>query len=162
MMLKNKTINWFEKTNRLILADFPEAHSYSTYLVERLSALLLERLPTFMGQELIELLPENSDPAHSTPLLASAASPENASIGYIAFVEKAAKTLGCSDLGTENDCLLSEATLIDYSEKLANSFLWAVAQELPNVVKTQLIVRLPTDLRSRMYLETGPEDYQAA
>jgi len=154
----DRSINWFDHTNQSLVSQFPETTPYSEYLVERLAALLLERLPPDLSRKLIGLLPENTIQGHLNPLTASAISQEETSIGYNDFVERTESTLGCSDLSKQKLLEDSEEEMRNFAEQLANSFLWAVAQEFPAEIKTRMIERLPSDLRARMNLYSAQSD----
>ncbi len=162
-----RSINWFEHTNRSLLSHFPEARFYSVYLVERLSALLLERLPAEISHSILKLLPLTLAKDHFSSLIANVTPDADSSIGYVDFVKRAESTLGCSDLGKQSlqlgsldslDSLDSEDELYKYSEKLTNVFLWAIAQELPAEIKTRMVENLPSELRARMDLFSAQTD----
>lgn len=140
-----RSIHWFEHTRRSISSQFPNTRPNDGYLVERLSALFLERLPPEVAQGVLALLPEGSIVEHYNHLTVSANAPTNSSIGYPDFIEKTAQVLGISEKPIE---WLHEAL----PRKIADFFLWTVVQDFPAELKSRIIENLPLELKSRMNL----------
>jgi hypothetical protein len=123
-------------------------------LVECLSTLLLERLPSEISQALLELLPEHD----FSGLHRAAECRAETSIGYYDFVQKAATAVGVMGIEIERKNPPEETDLWKFSEKLVDSFLWSVAQEFPPELKAKMITHLPAELRHRMDLNLAHSD----
>ncbi len=142
-------INWFNHTSQSIQTRVPEVQLSSHYVTERLSALLFERLPPEISRTILNLLPDDGA-RHLHSLESTATSPENRSIGYPDFIERTRETIGLTEIAPR-----SEEEEVALAEKIADAFLWAIAQELPPDLKTRIEENLPTELRSRMNLSTA-------
>lgn len=148
------SINWLDSTRRAISAEFPEVCECSYYVTERLSALLLERLPPDLGHEIIELLPDLvQENARSLQVCAQTTSER--SIGYMDFVLRTMHVLGCTNLAYAEK---EESEIEVFSRRLTDSFLWAVAQEMPPEMKSRIQDFLPAELKSRMNLYSAVSD----
>lgn len=152
-MIEQKAINWIESTRRSLQASVPEVAESAPYLTERLSILLLERLPLALAAEVLTLLPEDFD--RRLKLRARRGAMPDATIGFTEFVELTRYMLGLTDLLDSPKYAESEEEYANLCQHVAESFLWAVAQELPIDLKDRIAVHLPGDLRSRMNLYTG-------
>jgi hypothetical protein len=136
-----RSINWLENTSRSVSSRFPKVgEKNARYIADRLSILLLERLTPETANELISVLPE---PA-SENLRGAANSLADQVVGYTDFVEQVSRSFFSGSIG-----------FTDSSELIADSFLWAVAQELSPELKWKLTQELPVDLRSRMNIYAG-------
>ncbi|MGZ3687203.1 MAG: hypothetical protein ACXVBW_02810 [Bdellovibrionota bacterium] len=143
-----RQINWLEHTSRSVGSKFPETRHCSQYVTSRLAALLLERLPSEIAEEMLELLPEDALGIES--LRVSASIDWNPSIGFTDFVRRSETSLGVSEISEE---------LIDrVSQEVAEAFLWAVAQEMPVEIKQLLHQALPSEIRLRMNLNTASSE----
>lgn len=159
--MSSRTVNWLEHTSHVLSSfltetgDFPESSLNPELLVERLSCLLLQRLPQEVGQEILDLLP--SDPeGYQLRMLRESIRPGNdASIGYLSFIEKVEITLGCKEIDPSPDGGYRQPTLIS---KIADRFLWAFAREFPAELKSKLESCLPSELRHRMDLRCAVSD----
>jgi hypothetical protein len=151
---KDRSIDWLEATNRSLQSKFSGhagVQKSAPRLTERLSILLLERLPEPLAHQMIELLPRNRGDRFKKP----ASSESDPSIGLTSFIEAASQILGMEeDLAQMNDELPRET---------AESFLWAITQELPMELKTRMREILPLELCSRMNLNhSTAEDSRVA
>jgi hypothetical protein len=113
-----------------------------TRMCERLSALLLERLPTDLATQLIDMLPDDKKTQLSS-LKKSADSESDTSIGYPTFIERAAEAIGTGQFKGQSDEKIRE---------IVDAFLWGVVQEVPADFKARLHEVLPSELKSRMDL----------
>jgi hypothetical protein len=151
---RNRSIDWIESTHRIlasVLGSQAGAPTPSIRLTEKLAALLLERLPSGVAAQMLELLPK--EPSRRMQL--SAAADAESSIGFTTFIEAAEQILDTE----EPDERLSE----DMARICAESFLWAVAQEFPTDLKMLMRQALPTELKSRMNLYlSSSEDSRVA
>src|SRR5690242_7182962 len=95
--MKLRSVNWLDHTVQSLIQHFPELQRVSLPLVERLSALLLERLPPQLSLDVLGLLPEEVLSRSSESLKEHATSESDRSIGYPDFVQRAAFTLGCAN-----------------------------------------------------------------
>lgn len=136
-------MNWFEHTERAILSRFPWATPYGRSLVVELSCLFLERLPPRLGQALLVLLPDQAAGKSMETLNASIPSVANLSIDYPQFIQRT-QTAFLS--------VNPEAKPPEWTKTITDAFLWAIAQELPADIKSELRDILPPDLRNRMNL----------
>ena len=101
--------------------------------------------------QLMELLPMHEE-SNLFSLRQHARTSEDLSIGYTDFVEKVQHTLemeGESWSGSGKIQGLDEET---FYRSVADTFLWAVIQEIPPELKGPLARELPMELRSRMNL----------
>ena len=121
--------------------------SGSEYVTQRLTALLLERLPPGVAQPFFSLLPKSMT-ARSPALQLVAGSAEDTSIGYPDFVKHAESAIGTLDL------MPDEALC----KNVANAFLWAIVQDIPADLKNRMIQALPVELSSRMNLYSAMAD----
>jgi hypothetical protein len=140
-----RSINWLDSTERALQALFPDYKAASHHVTERLTTLLLDRLPRPLAEDLLDLLPEDES---RTALALEAQTDEDASIGYPDFIEKAEQALGSTGLGVDPAI----------SHEIADAYLWAVVHEIPPDMKYQLIRALPLELRSRMDLYSASSD----
>jgi hypothetical protein len=101
---------------------------------------------------MIRLLPREVAMEH--PLLQRpAASQPNSSIGYMSFVEMTHHAIGVCEEGRGFARLEGEEREV-VCRHLADTFLWAVFQEIPPELKSRIAAELPLDLRSRASLYT--------
>jgi hypothetical protein len=154
-MTHDKAINWLESTRRSLQARVPETSDSAPYLTERLSELFLQRLPTGLGNELLGLLPQ--DAGGDLLERRSGHHPEY-SIGYSTFVEQVRHSLGMTDLLDATPYDDSEESFAALCDRVADAFLWAVAQEFPVELKFRVADHLPSDLSCRMNLYSGYSD----
>lgn len=152
-MIQQKAVNWIESTCRSLQASVPEVAENAPYVTERLSALLLERLPMELAVEVLELLPEDRE--RRLKLRARRGSLPDASIAFPEFVEHTRYLLGLSDLLDSPKYADSEEQYARLCQQVAEAFLWAFAQELPLDLKDRIDSHLPGDLRCRMNLYSG-------
>lgn len=169
-----RSINWLESTSRQIIGKFPEIRSKNAYYIaERLSALLLERLPPDQSEELIALLPDYVTAPNTLyrGLLTAARAQPDFVIGYADFVDQVSRSFLENITPTETEfpetagiSTASSATMNrsadnfeeqEYFERIADTFLWAIAQEIPPDLKARMTHVLPVDIRSRMNLYSG-------
>lgn len=150
-------INWLETADRAIYSQFPELTNCSSHIAERLSALLLERLPTDTSQAILRLLPEGNWMAMRS-LSASAIGEADCSIGYTDFVERSVHAVGCTHHGRDFHRQDRETELFELSRRIVDVFLWAIAQEIPPEIKSRMATELPSDLRIRMNLISAASD----
>jgi hypothetical protein len=157
--------DWVETADRALQARFSnsaELKSHTRPLAERLSMLLLERLPAKVARELTALLPQKTHDAHpelAKMLQRSAHETADASIGFATFIETAGQILGSR--GVEE----TEPSQPDQAEawgraprEAAEVFLWTVLQGIPGELKTRISENLPLELRSRMDLYSAGSD----
>lgn len=147
-MPHSKAINWLETARIHLVADFPDFKSRSAEIANALSRLLMERLPIHVGSALAMLLPEDAR-RKLTGLRVRAGGHGNPEIGYPDFVQKAFEILNRSDFPTRTRELQRLAS------RIADSYLWSVAQEFPPDLKSRIADLLPIELRSRMNLFSG-------
>jgi hypothetical protein len=149
-----RAIDWFESTSRSIHSQFPEIAACTDYLTERLSALMLERLPPVLRSQLISMLPDGQKekPRHLARIGRTGA---DSSIGFPDFVERAKCAMGVSDGADLSRFENSDEEYDRFCQKVAEIFLWSFAQELPPDMKIRMHDSLPMDLRSRMNLYSG-------
>lgn len=148
-------VNWFDHTQRMIVASFPEAKPWGAKLVKRLATLLLSRLPGKTQKEILELLPKEAIQEHSLSLDGVNDIAENPSIGYADFIEQTASTLGIHGSGKHPPKITSEYDLFDHSKKIADYFLWIVALDFPAELKHKMAEALPPEIRFRMDLKSA-------
>ncbi len=155
---QTRSINWYEHTIQSLAHQFPELKPVTSQMTHRLSTLLLERLPDLLRNKLLSLLPEDilKEFSESVELLKN--SPPETSISYLDFADRVGKTLGCANLKSFDFSSISESEVKKITEKIADTFLWAIAQDFPPDLKTRLIENLPSDLRSRMDLLSSHSD----
>lgn len=153
----SRSVNWLEHTAASIIHNFPEMKQASVQITDRLSSLLLERLPAQLGQELLELLPKSVLDHCSDALKSSANSDSDRSIGYPDFVQRAELTLGCLQY-SPREYSPGQYSYGQLSEKIVDAFLWAIASDLPPDLKFRMSEDLPIDLRSRMDLYSAHSD----
>lgn len=142
-----RAVNWFETTCRRIRLQAPTAAPCAEKLTERLSALLLERLPPWVSGSVLGLLPSSVLDLHGS-LLNCARGEAETSIGYPSFVQYSGYVMRTSGL---------EVTDTDVRQAV-DAFLWSFANELPADLKAQLCELLPLELRSRMDLYSSISD----
>ncbi len=145
-LTRNRPVNWFEHTSRALQAAAPRLHPRCNQLTERLSSLLLERLPPHIANELVRSLPDEAG-GMAQALSRIAQAPADASIGYSTFIEVTAQSLGIGDelsLDFERD-----------TDQVVSTFLWAIMQDFPPDFKSDIARYLPADLKSRMNLYSG-------
>src|SRR4051812_32736764 len=123
-----RSIDWFQHSVVSLRFRIKGLGESAPYVIERLSALLLDRLPPRISNRMLGLLPTEVAREHRL-LRRSAASDANRSIGYISFVEAAQTAMGVSEAGVALDVLGDDEADILYRH-VADAFLWAVAQEL--------------------------------
>jgi hypothetical protein len=169
-----RSINWLESTSRQILGKFPEIRGKNAYYIaERLGALLLERLPPDQSEELIALLPEQVTSPNTLykGLLTAARGQADIVIGYPDFVDHVSRSFLENITPVETDypeaagiSVSSSETMNhsaegiedqEYYEKIADTFLWAIAEEIPVDLKSRMSEVLPVDIRTRMNLYSG-------
>lgn len=148
-MNKNmRPVDWLRDSEKTIsnrLSGHPgRARFRISRVSERLAALLLERLPADLADQMMSMLPEDKRLALDS-LQQSARSASDASIGYPTFIERAAHALGMN----ENEETIREIT---------DAFLWGVVEEVPGDFKARLSEVLPAELRSRMDLYSEREN----
>jgi hypothetical protein len=178
-------INWLGFACRSLQASVPEASGDAQYLVERLSLLLLARLPADLAEELLDLLPDPEARPRSqglTPVEKKAGKGERGpkragagerplrrgasrmkgagksgdrSIGLTDFVELTRRLLGVTDIPRQPKYEGSEPEYCKLCEQVTDAFLWAVSQEIPVELKGRMAEHLPADLRCRMNLRSG-------
>jgi hypothetical protein len=143
-----RPIDWLRDSERSIsnrLSQHPHKNQFPLGQVsERLAALLLERLPSDLAHQMIEMLPEEKQTALKS-LHQSAGAESDQSIGYPTFIERAAHALGLQ----ENEDTIREIT---------DAFLWGVVEEVPGDFKMRLTEVLPAELKSRMDLYSEREN----
>jgi hypothetical protein len=152
--------NWLESAGRSIQYSVPEASECARYVAEQLSALLLARLPGDLSSELLSLLPEGVD---CSVLHISGDHDPDRSIGFPAFVERTRHLLGLTELLDMPKYAENESVYGSLCEQVTETYLWAVAQDIPVHIKARMTEHLPTDLRCRMNLYSGhsPQDQVA-
>lgn len=145
-------INWVEQSAQSLHGSFRRlGPKNSRYMTHRMSRILLERLPNELALQLLELLPSAlwlREPAYAE-LYAAAASQTDLTLGYRDFVETAERSI-LEALPTFENPLDDQ-----FFERVVDSFLWSVAQEIPVELKQRLANNLPTEIRSRMNLFCG-------
>jgi|GEM_PF-2992037 len=141
---KNRPVNWFENTSRAIHASLPQAGIDSNQMTERLTILLIERLPPKIAISLIDALPEDVR-SNFKALEKKAILPADSSIGYSTFIECATQSLGVH----------LHPDTVRHADLIVSTFLWAVMQDFPPDFKSDLAKFLPSDLKSRMNLYSG-------
>lgn len=151
-----KAVNWLDSTRRSLQASIPEASECASYVTERLSALLLDRLPREIAVEILELLPEEA--ARNAGLYLHTDISSDSSVAFPAFVDRARHVLGMTDLLDSPRYADSEERYSELCEQVADAFLWAVLQEVPPELKHRMSAHLPSDLRCRMNLYSGFSD----
>lgn len=160
--MNHRTINWFEHSVQSLESRHPWCKNQGSYLVERLTALLLERLPPGISGDLLALLPEqtmgNTPLGRLEKLYSSARSGSDASIGYHEFIQRATLALGVCGIGTSGTDAVTEGDLRKSAERIADHFLWSIAQEFPPDLKSTLLDHLPAELRNRMDLYSAHSD----
>jgi hypothetical protein len=147
-----RNVNWFDRTQQSILASYPEVKPWGGKLVKRLSSLLLSRLPGEMQKSVLELLPKDVMEHHFSPLEGLSDISENEAVGYPDFIEQTAATLGSHGNYKIHPKIESEYDLFEHSRKIADFFLWSIAQEFPPELKTKISENLPPELKLRMDL----------
>src|SRR4051812_11004959 len=91
----SRTVNWLEHTRVALESRVPATRGSSSYITQRLTALLFERLPVAQCQVMLGLLPDEIyESSEFKTLLNCAEGGENRSIGYTSFVERAETSLG--------------------------------------------------------------------
>lgn len=145
-------MNWLETAERSIQYSVPEAPDCALHVADRLSSLLLSRLPDEISNELLGLLPESVD---RSALHVPEKHDADRSIGYPAFVELTRHLLGLTELLDMPKYSESEALYGELCDHVTEAYLWAVAQDLPLHLKARMKDHLPTDLRCRMNLNSG-------
>jgi hypothetical protein len=169
-----RSINWLESTSRQILGKFPEIRSKNAYYIaERLSTLLLERLPADQSEELIALLPDyiTSPNTLYRGLLTAARAQPDFVVGYPDFVDQVSRSFlenitpvetefpEAAGISTASSAVINRSAdnfeEQEYYEKIADAFLWAIAEEIPVDLKSRMTEVLPVDIRSRMNLYSG-------
>src|SRR6185437_8926848 len=95
-----RSVDWLQQTSRSLAASFPSLGQRSSlYVSHRLSRLILERLPSDIGCQLLELLPRNdesgdvADREELRDLYAATERAPDLSIGYPAFIEQASRSI---------------------------------------------------------------------
>jgi hypothetical protein len=160
--MKDRTINWFDHSVQSMEAQLPWSKKQGPYLVERLSALLLERLPPETSQAILNLLPVQNIQTYFYGRLErlqnSAVSGADFSIGYHDFIQRASLALGVCEISLKGSRTLAESGLLYFGEKVADNFLWSVAQEFPPELKQTLLNQLPAELKNRMDLFSSHVD----
>ncbi len=154
-MAAKREIDWLRNTALSIELKYPETAECAHHLTERLSLLLLERLPPHLAHTLITLLPKRTD---YRVLIGCAESRCDSSIGFPMFVECTRHILGLTDLLDSPRFEYSEDEYARFCEDVACAYLWAVAQDIPAEIKSQMVEELPSDLRSRINLYNGLSD----
>lgn len=145
-----RSIDWLNHTATSLKHHVRDLDDSAPYVAERLSSLLLDRLPRRLSNRLVALLPP--EVARSHRLLRRTASADgNRSIGYITFVEAAQAAVGVCTTG-ERMSGLDEIDAERFYRDVADAFLWAVMQELPPDLKGLVEQEISADLRARMNL----------
>jgi hypothetical protein len=143
-----RPVDWIRDSEKSIsnrLSKHPNKDQFRlSHISERMAALLLERLPSDLAQQMIAMLPEDKQAALKS-LHQSAGSKSDQSIGYPTFIERAAQAIGLQ----ENDETIREIT---------DAFLWGVVEEVPGDFKVRLTEVLPAELKSRMDLYSEREN----
>jgi hypothetical protein len=151
-----RSIDWFEHTVTSLRFRIRGLDESAPYVIERLAALLLDRLPRRVSNRMLGLLPPEVARQHRL-LRRSASSDANRSIGYISFVEAAQAAIGVCEAGVALDVMGDDDADILYRQ-VADAFLWAVAQELPPDLKCQLEEEISAELRARMDLYSAIDE----
>jgi hypothetical protein len=156
-----RSIDWFEHSVTSMKYCIRELGESAPYVAERLTALLLDRLPRRLSNRMLGLLPNEIARDHRL-LRRPASSPGDRSIGYSSFVEVAQAAIGVSGLGGKlSEMAKDEAD--KYYRNVANAFLWAVTQELPPDLKAAVEQAISADLKARMNLYSAcAEDAKVA
>lgn len=144
-------VNWLDSTTRVLRAHFsedPTVQNRSDAIVDRLTAILFERLPSRISVQLLELLPIEARNEHPT-LGASAESEGDRSIGFPDFMDEAERTLGIGPLAPS---LNDEPGARNLPREIADIYLWAIVQDVPAEIKIRMTETLPMELKSRMDL----------
>ncbi len=151
-----RAIDWLSHAAVSIQVRERITSASAQYIVGRLSSLLLDRLPPELANQMLKILPKEVAATHHH-LHARARAAADRSIGYTAFVDAASYAAGVCD---EKRC--DEEGDVFY-RKLADAYLWAVAQELPPELKAEFVRFLPLDLRARMNIYSAvSEDAKVA
>jgi hypothetical protein len=144
-----RSIDWFQHVVVSMGFRVRELGDSTPYVAERLSALLLDRLPKRLSNRMLGLLPTEVARSHRL-LRRPASSRGNPSIGYPAFVEAAGLAVGVCEV--PNLERLSEEEAETFYRLVADAFLWAVTQELPPDLKAGVEDAISSDLKARMNL----------
>jgi hypothetical protein len=138
--------NWLLAAEKAICESVPEAVPDAVALGEHLGVLVLFRLPAACGKQLLELLPE-------VPMRFQlyALSYDDRSIGYPDFVERALHVLSFSS--SAPSCTRDEREKV--ARRIADAFLGAFGEDLPEEAKAMLLGNLPTELLCRTRLKPG-------
>jgi hypothetical protein len=160
MMTVNATNDWLSATARALGARFPHLIGCSDYISQRLSSLLLQRLPPEEALELLAILPATLG-EQAANLRACALGEREPSIGYPDFVERAVFAIGCSHtLGSGEPGFEPEIRRL--AQIVADEYLWTVTHDLSDTLKRRLARALPLDLASRMDLATASDAHRVA
>ncbi|HUP58690.1 MAG TPA: hypothetical protein VM598_14625 [Bdellovibrionota bacterium] len=142
-----RAIDWFDHAISSVSRHERELGDSAPYIVERLTTVLLERLPSDLSNRMLRMLPREVALSHEA-LHRPADSAGDRTIGYVAFVAAAHDAIGVCEGKLAEHARSDDGDA--FCRKIVDAFLWAVAQELPADMKAAFVGSLPGELRSRM------------